>query len=133
MQDHNFYIEHRHHTIFWNKMREFADRIVGAGLLDDQDDVFYLNRWEVGQALFDTANSWAQASPGLTLHWRSLTSRRRETVEALREWVPEPAVGVVPTALGGLLTAQFGITMETVENWLRDDDDAGAQLNGVAA
>ena len=133
LQDHNFYIEHRHHTIFWNKMREFADRIVSAGLLDDQDDFFYLNRWEVGQALFDAANSWAQASPGLTLHWRSLVSRRREIVEALRAWVPEPAVGVVPTALGGLLTAQFGITMETVENWLSDDEDAGAQLSGVAA
>ena len=133
LQDHNFYIEHRHHTIFWNKMREFADRIVGAGLLDGQEDFFYLNRWEVGQALFDTANSWAQASPGLRRHWRSLVARRREIVEALRAWVPEPALGQVPTELGGLLTAQFGITMDTVEHWLRGDGDDAEQLSGVAA
>lgn len=133
LQDHNFYIEHRHHTIFWNKLREFADRVVDAGLLDEQEDLFYLNRWEVGQALFDTANSWAQASPGLTRHWRSLVSRRREIVEALRAWVPEPAVGAVPGQLGGLLTAQFGITMDTVEGWLRGDSDDGQQLSGIAA
>ncbi len=134
MQDHNFHIEHRHHTIFWNKMREFADRVVGAGLLAEQEDFFYLNRWEAAQALFDTANSWAQASPGLGRHWRSLAARRREIVQALRGWVPEPAVGSAPTELGGLLTAQFGITMDTVEGWLTgehpDDPD---ELTGVGA
>lgn len=133
LQDHNYLIEHRHHTIFWNKIRQFADRIVTAGLLDEQEDFFYLNRWEAGQALFDAVNAWAQASPGLGVRWRSMVARRREIVEALRDWVPEPAVGATPTALGGLLTAQFGITMDTVEAWLRagvDDDD---ELQGVGA
>lgn len=133
LQDHNFYIEHRHHTIFWNKMREFADRIVSAGLLDDQDDFFYLNRWEAPQALFDAVNSWAQASPGLARRWREMASRRREILEALRAWVPEPALGTVPTELGGLLTAQFGITMDTVEQWLHGAADDGDELAGVGA
>lgn len=134
MQDHNFYIEHRHHTIFWNKMREFADRIVAAELLDTQDDFFHLNRWEAGQALFDAANSWAQASPGLRRRWRTLVAERREILDALRTWVPEPAVGTVPSKLGGLMTAQFGITMETVERWLGDDTAGDAdELTGVGA
>ena len=43
-------------------MRRSRDRVVEAGLLDEQEDLFYLNRWEVGQVLFDAVNSWAQAS-----------------------------------------------------------------------
>jgi pyruvate, water dikinase len=133
LQDHNYLIEHRHHTIFWNKIRQFADRVVSAGLLDEQEDFFYLNRWEVGQVLFDAVNAWAQASPGLHRRWRSTVGRRREVVEALRDWIPEPAVGATPTALGGLLTAQFGITMDTVETWLRAGADEGDELQGVGA
>lgn len=135
LQDHNFLIEHRHHTIFWNKMRQFADRLLAAELLDEQEDFFYLNRWEVGQALYDAVNAWAQASPGLRRRWRSLVGRRREIVEALRDWIPEPAVGAMPTALGGLLTAQFGITMETVETWLQAGGSSGEgdELVGVGA
>jgi pyruvate, water dikinase len=133
LQDHNYLIEHRHHTIFWNKIRQFADRVVTAGLLDEQEDFFYLNRWEVGQVLFDAVNAWAQASPGLHQRWRATVRRRREIVEALRDWIPEPAVGATPVALGGLLTAQFGITMDTVETWLHAGDDHGDQLQGVGA
>jgi pyruvate, water dikinase len=133
LQDHNYLIEHRHHTIFWNKIRQFADRVVTAGLLDEQEDFFYLNRWEVGQVLFDAVNAWAQASPGLHRRWRSIVGRRREIVEALRDWVPEPAVGATPTVLGGLLTAQFGITMDTVETWLHAGADEGDELQGVGA
>src|SRR6202020_1519011 len=83
--------------------------------------------------LFDAVNAWAQASPGLGQRWRSTVRRRREIVEALRDWIPEPAVGATPTALGGLLTAQFGITMDTVETWLHADDDEGDELQGVGA
>ncbi len=133
LQDHNFYIEHRHHTIFWNKMRILADRVVVAGLLDQQEDLFYLNRWEVGQVLFDTANSWAQTSPGLGRHWRSLVRRRREMIEALRTAVPQPALGAVPKAIGGVVSAQFGITLETVEQWLEPSPDRDRELRGVAA
>jgi pyruvate,water dikinase len=133
MQDHNFHIEHRHHTVFWNKMRALADRVVEADLLDEQEDLFYLNRWEVGQALYDAANSWAQVSPGLRRTWRERVARRREIVAALREWVPEPALGAAPTELGGILSAQFGITMDTVEAWLASTGGESDRLQGVAA
>jgi pyruvate, water dikinase len=133
LQDHNFYIEHRHHTIFWNKMRALADRVVARGLLDQQDDLFFLNRWEVGQVLFDTANSWAQTSPGRGAHWRSLVSRRREIVQALAADIPEPALGAVPTSIGGVVSAQFGITLDTVEQWLGPRGEQDGVLRGVAA
>jgi pyruvate, water dikinase len=133
LQDHNFYIEHRHHTIFWNKMRTLADRVVAARLLDEQEDLFFLNRWEVGQVLFDTANSWAQTSPGRGRHWRSLVRRRREIMDALRADVPQPALGAVPKAIGGVMSAQFGITMETIDQWLAPQAGRDNQLRGIAA
>lgn len=133
MQDHNFYIEHRHHTIFWNKMRELGDRVVDRDLLQRQDDLFFLNRWEVGQVLFDAGNSWAQTSPGRGRHWRALVSRRREIVQALAAGIPEPALGVVPTSIGGVVSAQFGITLETVEQWLEPAGEQDGLLRGVAA
>ena len=132
LQDHNFYIEHRHHTLFWNKMREFGDRLAAAGLLEDRDGLFYLNRWEVGQALFDVANNWSNSGRTRSEHWRSLVTRRREIVGALREWDPEPALGAVPTELGPLLPAQFGITMELVQAWLGRDESRD-ELRGVGA
>jgi pyruvate, water dikinase len=114
-------------------MRALADRVVARGLLDQQDDLFFLNRWEVGQVLFDTANSWAQTSPGRGAHWRSLVSRRREIVQALAADIPEPALGAVPTSIGGVVSAQFGITLDTVEQWLGPRGEQDGVLRGVAA
>ena len=133
MQNHNFHIEHRHHTHFWNHMRTLGDRLAEAGLVREQEDLFYLNRWEVGQALFDAANSWAQVSPGRPRHWGALVERRREIVEVLRGWVPEPAVGTAPESIGGIVSAQFGITMETVRAWLANADTTTERVFGIAA
>lgn len=41
-------------------------------------------------------------------------------------------MGATPTALGGLLTAQFGITMDTVETWLHAGEETD-ELHGVGA
>ncbi len=133
MQNHNFHIEHRHHTRFWNHMRTLGDRLVEAGLVREQEDLFYLNRWEVGQALFDAANSWAQVSPGRPRHWGALVERRRGIVEALRGWVPEPALGTPPASIGGIVSAQFGITMDTVSAWLANAGAASELVHGVPA
>jgi pyruvate,water dikinase len=88
VEDHNFYIENWHHTVFWNKMREFSQRCVDAGQLEDVEDLFYLNRWEVGQLLYDTVSAWAMSRGGRRQHWRSLVAQRKKTLAALREWSP---------------------------------------------
>jgi pyruvate,water dikinase len=133
VEDHNFYIENWHHTVFWNKMREFSRRCVDAGQLEDVEDLFYLNRWEVGQLLYDTVSAWAMSVPGRSRHWRSLVAQRKQTLAALREWTPEPALGPVPGDIQEPFTLMlWGITTERVQQWLASEDDDGSELRGVA-
>jgi len=133
LQDHNFYIEHRHHSVFWNKIRMVADRMVVAGVLAERDDLFYLNRWEVGQALYDAVYGWASSGSTRHAYWQATIERRKGIVTALRSWIPQPALGPVPADLGGLVGPQFGITPEAVERWLGDDEGPTDELRGVPA
>jgi len=136
VEDHNFYIEHRHHTTFWNKMREVGDRLVEGGILEDRDDLFYLNRWDVGQALYDMVCSWSGggAIPTRRQFWRSLVSRRKEIVEVLRGWAAEPALGPMPPEIDEpFMVMLYGLTTERVEQWLAGAEDGSAELQGVAA
>jgi pyruvate, water dikinase len=133
LQDHNYYIEHRHHSVWWNKMREIADRVAAAGVLAERDDLFCLNRWEVGQALYDAVYGWASSGSTRSAHWQATVERRKGMLEALRSWIPEPAFGPVPDDLGGMIGPQFGITPEALERWLGIDDSPADELRGVPA
>ena len=42
VENHNFYIDHRYMTLFWNKAREFGRLLAAHGFLVDGEDVFYL-------------------------------------------------------------------------------------------
>ncbi|HLE05075.1 MAG TPA: hypothetical protein VI729_10755, partial [Anaerolineales bacterium] len=47
IENHNFYVEHWHHSVFWRKMRELGQVFVSAGFTEAVDDVFYLRRDEI--------------------------------------------------------------------------------------
>ena len=136
IENHNFYIEHRHHTHFWNKMRDIGDRMVEGGLLEDRDDLFYLNRWDVGMALHDMVTNWAayNSIPMRQRHWRSMVSRRKEIIDVLRDWDPERALGPMPAEINEpFMLMLYGMTTERVESWLQDSEDGDRELRGVAA
>ncbi len=63
VENHNFYVEHWHHSIFWNRVRELGQILVRHGFLDDQEDIFYLHRYEIYPALYDLETSWAVGTP----------------------------------------------------------------------
>ena len=75
VESHNFYVEHWYHTVFWNKVREFGDLLARNGFLEDAEDVFYLQRSEVSDALIDLRLAWAAGSAGARS--RLLASDRR--------------------------------------------------------
>ena len=71
VEEHNFYVEHWHHTIFWNKMRQLGSIFVENRFFSDEEDVFYLNRYEVSQALYDLCSSWSIGSlPMGPFYWQ---------------------------------------------------------------
>ncbi|MER3452165.1 MAG: hypothetical protein C4344_00185 [Acidimicrobiia bacterium] len=135
IEDHNFYIENWHHTVFWNKMREFGDRLVEGGFFDDRDDIFYLNRWEVGQALYEMAATWASGAPARgPRYWRPEIAERKRIIDVLRAWAPVPALGPVPEEISEPFTVMlWGITTDRVNQWLSGGDGASDDvIHGVA-
>ena len=134
VESHNFYVEHWYHTIFWNKVREFGALLARNRFLDDAEDVFYLQRHEVLDALVDLRLAWAAGSeargPG---YWPPIVARRKEILEAARRWTPPPALGAVPEAITEPMTIMlWGITTERVQEWASPGHDRSATLTGFA-
>ncbi len=138
VENHNFYIEHRYLTIFWNKVREFGALLTRNGYLDAEDDVFYLRRDEVGAALDEVRLSWSAGGIGAALgprHWPPVVARRKSLMTAMREWTPHVALGPVPDTITDPCTLMlWGISTEHVREWLAFGDINGTTaLSGIAA
>lgn len=135
VEDHNFYVEHLHHSIFWSKVRELGDLFVAHGFFDSNEDIFYLHRNEISDALYDLMIGWAvgTASRGET-YWRPIIAERRRIRDALAKWTPPPALGKPPETVTEPLTIMlWGITQETIEEWLGVDAESANEFRGVAA
>ena len=136
VEDHNFYVEHWHHTIFWSKVRELADVFVAHDFFDDREDLFYLHRHEVYDALYDLLIGWATGTPPRgEVYWRPVVERRRRIRDSLCKWTPPPALGTPPSVVTEPITIMlWGITEKTIEEWLGvDPAAAGDVLRGVPA
>ena len=140
VENHNFYVEHWHHSLFFSKVRELGDVFVEADFLDDREDIFYLHRNEIHSALYDLCIGWATGTPARgTTYWRPEIARRKRIRDALKAHPPQPALGVPPEFITEPLTVMlWGITQESVQEWLGTGGDQGTEadngeLRGVAA
>jgi pyruvate,water dikinase len=135
VENHNFFVEHWHHSIFWDKVRSLGRVFVAHNFFDDEEDIFFLHRNEVYSALYDVNIGWATGieSRGVT-YWRPEIARRRAIREVLKQHAPQPALGVPPEFLTEPLTVMlWGITPEAIGDWLGSSEDSGSVLRGVAA
>jgi pyruvate, water dikinase len=135
VENHNFYVEHWHHSIFWSKVRELGHVFVAHGFFADEEDVFFLRRTEIYDALYDLCIGWATGteSRGPT-YWPQIVAKRRAIYAKLAEWTPPPALGRPPEQITEPLTIMlWGITQETVDEWLGGAGADANTLNGVAA
>ncbi len=135
VENHNFYVEHWSHSVIWRKMRDLGRTLSDQGFWPAADDIFYLKRTEVQDALWDYYSAWATPAPAAGPgHWPQIVERRREVVARLRDWKPLPALGVPPDAVTEPFTIMlWGITSDSVAAWLggpRVDDDC---IRGFAA
>jgi pyruvate,water dikinase len=137
VENHNFYIEHWFLTAFWNKVREFGKRFAEWGFWEDENDIFFLRRAEVVEAVIDLQMAWgAGGKPQGPYHWPKIVEHRKKIYDALSEWSPPPALGPVPEDVSEPLTIMlWGITPETVDRWLafQSGESDKLSLEGFAA
>lgn len=120
VENHNFFVEHWHHTVFWNKVRDFGRIFQSHGFIAEVDDIFFLNRFEIEAALFDLVSAWAVGTaargPGV---WPAEIERRKAIYSKLREWSPPPALGTPPQRIADpFMIMLWGITDDVVQDWL---------------
>lgn len=97
VENHNFLIDHRYMTLFWNKVREFGALLAEHGFLVDGEDVFYLRHDEARAALEQLRLAWSSG--------RRLAARPRILAAARRT----PQVDVRrDAALGAPISSRAG-------------------------
>lgn len=105
VEDHNFYVEHWHHSIFWSKVRELGDVFVAHKFFSDREDIFYLHRHEIYDALYDLLIGWATGSQSRgEIYWKPIIAERRKIRDVLAKWSPPPALGLPPENITEPLT-----------------------------
>ena len=135
VENHNFYVEHWSHSVIWRKMRQLGATFVKEGFWADADDIFYLKRTEVEEALWDYYNSWATPEPPAgPAYWPPKIAERKRICEALAKWKPTPALGEPPEVITEPFTVMlWGITSDSVSAWLGGGDAVEGELRGMAA
>lgn len=134
VEDHNFYIEHWAIGVFWRKMRQLGDLLAAQGFWETGDDMFFLDRNEVRDVLWDYASSWAIGVQNRgSLRWPSEIARRRKIYEALSAERPLPALNTPPEVITEPFTIMlWGITSDAVKRWVTQDETSDG-LEGMAA
>jgi pyruvate,water dikinase len=135
VENHNFYVEHWSHSIVFRKMRELGNVFVKEGFFSDENDIFYLKRDEVNEAIWDMYSAWAVGtSPRGPVYWPREVARRKGILKALRGWSAPPALGEPPEVVTEPFTIMlWGITSDSINMWLGGDGDQGGDLSGFAA
>jgi pyruvate,water dikinase len=135
VENHNFYIEHWAMGVFWRKVRELGAVFVDAGFWAHREDMLYLTRGEVRDAIFDLITGWAVGAPPTGPHyWPAEIERRRGIIDALSTQRPQPALNTPPAQITEPFTMMlYGITTEQVQQWLGDDGSTDGAITGMAA
>lgn len=133
IEEHNIYIEHWAHSVFWEKAKELGDFLVAAGFTAERDDVFYINRFELDEVLADVVQSWAIGVPARGRErWAARIRERRGMVAALQAQGAPPAYGVPPQEVTDpFAVMNYGVTTDRVRDWLGASESPGDELAGI--
>jgi len=134
VENHNFYVEHWSHSVIWRKMKELGGVLAKEGFLGDAEDIFFMKRHEIPDALFDLFCAWAApAQPAGPAYWPPIIAKRKEIHAALNEWKPTPALGTPPEVVTEPFTIMlWGITSDSIANWLGGGASDDGSLNGMS-
>ncbi len=134
-EDHLFWVEHWFHTIWFDKIRDFGKLLVNNSMLEEVDDIFMFNRYEIPQLLTELSTGWALGVdiPMRGGHYKAKAQKRKKILEAAGKWNPTPALGVPPEEVAEPFTIMlWGITTDKVKEWLKGvDATAGEDVSEI--
>ena len=120
-EDHNFYVEHWFHTLFWAKVRQVGKVLERAGFMENADtDIWFLKRDEIKQALWDLCTSWSTGVPARgPSYWPKEIAWRKGVYQKFVEWTPPVALGTPPDVVTEPFTiVLWGVTNNVLQTWL---------------
>lgn len=137
-EDHQFYIENWFHALFYRRAKELGQMFVSRGVLQDKEDIFYLDRFEIYPILYDVLASWCTGVPPIAKYeLPSKIERRKQIYDKFKEWAPPPALGVAPEVVTEPnQIVLWGVTSEKIDLWLEAADikpEEVTELKGFAA
>ncbi len=139
-EDHLFWVEHWFHTIWFGKIRQLGSLLVDAGMINEVDDIFMFNRYEVPELLTEAATGWALGVdiPVRGSYYKAKAEKRKKILEAAKSWNPSPALGVPPEEVAEPFTIMlWGVTTDRVKEWLKGVDATAdgdvSEVKGFAA
>ncbi|MBW1774416.1 MAG: PEP-utilizing enzyme, mobile region [Deltaproteobacteria bacterium] len=139
-EDHLFWVEHWFHTIWFSKIRQLGSVLVDAGMINEVDDIFMFNRYEVPELLTEAATGWALGVniPVRGSYYKAKAEKRKKILEAAKSWNPSPALGVPPEEVAEPFTIMlWGVTTDRVKEWLKGVDATAdgdvSEVKGFAA
>ncbi|HKI48039.1 MAG TPA: PEP-utilizing enzyme [Desulfobacteria bacterium] len=121
-EDHLFWVEHWFHTIWFSKIRQFGKLLVDNGMINQPDDIYMFNRYEIPELLTEVSTAWALGVniPVRGDYYKAKAAKRRKILEAAGNWSPTPALGVPPEEVAEPFTIMlWGITTDKVKEWLK--------------
>ena len=124
-EDHLFWVEHWLHTIWYDKVRTYGKLLVNSGMIDQVDDIFMFNRYEIPELLTEVSTGWALGVdiPMRGDYYKAKVKKRRRILDAAAKWNPTPALGVPPEEVAEPFTIMlWGVTTDKVKEWLKGTD-----------
>jgi pyruvate,water dikinase len=133
VENHLFYVEHWFHSLFWNKIREVGKILVEYKFINDVEDVWYLKRSEIKDALWDVVTAWATGSNARgPLVWPQEVAWRKDVMDKFRKWTPPDAMGTVPETITEPFTiVLWGITADSMAQWAKLKTIAAGDVNKI--
>ena len=134
-EDHGFFIENWFHTVCCKKLREFGNIMVSHGVIEEVDDIFFINRFEVPEVLHDIVASWYCGVPAYGReYWPPKIKRRKEIMERFKKWRAPEALGPAPEDFTNpVMINEYGFDNATINRWLSAKElksDAISEVKG---
>ena len=136
-EDHDFYVENWFHTVCYKKFREFGQIIMDHGVIEQIDDIFFMNRFEIPEVLHDITASWyCGVAPYGREYWPPKIARRKEILERFKQWRAPEALGPAPdNYTNPVMINEYGFDNDTIDRWLSAKNiDSGevSEIKGYA-